>query len=607
MAMTPWASLVRLVADGDPVNAAATRKPSDDLAQRTQYLKEILDALRAQQLIAVPDVALDTLTVVGTPVYLDTATNTYRPALASATDVSATMSALPTAYAVGLVVEKTAPGRGTVGTFGRFSDLAPLSAWNTLMETGTGGAVAGNYYLSSSQAGKLSRNPGSLGVYVGQLDTAGVFAIRSTPPDYGAHTHHRFALTPLPAVLDPTNVAQVHKDGGTGKWIIDVPDASRRGWLPAAGQSSTTWPTGWTGTDASNAFWYNLNHADDASLRALFPPVPVDSHVFIQGGLVQPDSRVIVNEFGIWWTENINGAQTSAPWSDSMQAAPTAEPEIDFWFSRILMATDGGLVRSLIFAANSGLVGRFVRAGGLEATDGDLQLIIDALVEDPTTDEGAFAVKQVTGKTFTRGAIVGRLKVAGGLSAQATAGNSADGYHGVVTLTLTDSALSQGVAAVADLNNARVDSLDGLQAVSLLPGRTATPVFTIDVSPSALPTSKMYLTLWIYSSGSGVLPTTNAIQIDYKIVPPTMNPAAPVALPGTWTSLAQVTAATTGITALVAGRYSKTNSAAVGYPFVLPVVPAGSVVLVRVTRSGLTDGFPGTISLPRLEFKLAAS
>lgn len=605
MAMTPWTALVRLIVDGDPVNAAATRKPVDDLSARTQYLKEILDALRAQQLIIVPDANLDALAAVGTPVYLDTSTNTYRPALASATSQSAGIAALPTAFVAGIVVEKSAGTRGNVGTFGRFIDLTTLAAWDALMESGTGVATAGHYYLSSVQAGKLSRNPGSLGVYVGQLNDAGVFYIRATPPDYGAHTHHRFAISPLPAVTDPTNVAQVHKDISTSKWIIDVPDAAARGWLPAASQAADTWPTGWTGGDATNGFWYNLNHSSDASLRAMFPPVPVDSHVFVQGGLVQPDSRVIVNEFGIWWTENINGAQTSAPWSDSMQGAPSQEPGIDFWFSRILMATDGGLVRSLIFSESSSLLGRFVRAGGLDATDGDLQLIIDALTVDPVTDEGAFAVKQITGPMFSRGAVVSRVKVAGGLTATATAGTSAAGLHGVVTLTLTDSALSQGVAAVADLANARVDSIEGVQAVSLLPGRVAAPVFTVDVSPAALPTSKMSLALWIYSSSNGALPTSNAIQVDYKVVPPA-TPAAPAPLPGAWTALAQVTATTTGINALVAGRYSRTDPNAVGYPFVLPSVPAGSIVLIRVTRLGTTDSFAGTISIPRLEYKLLA-
>lgn len=605
MATTPWAALVRLIVDGDPVNAAATRKPVDDLAQRTQYLKEITDALRAQQLVIVPDANLDAATVVGTPVYLDTATNTYRPALASATSQDASVTALPTAFAVGIVIEKTAATRGNIGTFGRFVELVTLADWNGLMETGTGAAVAGHYYLSSTQSGKLSRNPGSLGVYIGQLSGSGVFYIRAVPPDYGAHTHHKFAISPLPAVTDPTNVAQVHKDGGTGKWIIDIPNPAARGWLPADGQASDTWPTGWTAGDAANGFWYNLNHSSDASLRAMFPPVPVDSHVFVQGGLVQPDSRVIVNEYGIWWTENINGAQTSAPWSDSMQAAPSQEPGIDFWFSRILMGTDGGLVRSLIFSEQSALLGRFVRAGGLEATDGDLQLIIDALTVDPVADEGAFAVKQIAGPVFSRGPVVSRIKVAGGLSAQATAGTSADGLHGVVTLTLADSALSQGIAAVADLANARVDSIEGVQAVSLLPGRVAAPVFTVDVSPSALSVSKMSLALWIYSSSNGALPTSNAIQIDYKVVPPA-TPAAPALLPTSWTSLAQVTAATTGINSLVAGRYSRTNPDAVGYPFVLPTVPAGSIVLIRVTRLGTTDSFAGTISIPRLEYKLLA-
>lgn len=605
MAITPWTALVRLISDGEPVNAATTRKPSDDLTQRTQYLKEVLDALRAQQLIIVPDANLDPLTVVGTPVYLDTATNTYRPAVASATSSSAALTALPTAFAAGLVVEKTAPARGNVGTFGRFVDLATLAAWDALMEDGTGSAVVGQYYLSSIQAGRLSRNPGSLGVYLGQLSASGVFYVRATPPDYGAHTHHKFAMSPLPAVTDPTNVTQVHKNGGTGKWIIDIPNPAARGWLPAAGRPSDEWPTGWVAGDADNAFWYNLNHVDDASLRALFPPVPVSSTVFIQGGLVQPDTRVLVNEFGIWWTENINGAQTAAPWSDSLQSAPTDEPGIDFWFSRILLATDGGLVRSLIFSEQSALLGRFVRAGGLEATDGDLQLIIDALTENPVTDEGAFAVKQIAGPVFSRGAMVSRLKVAGGLSAQATHGNTANGLFGLVTLTLTDSALSQGIAAVADLNNARIDSLDGVQAVSLLPARTASPVFTVDVSPAALTTSKMQLAFWIYSSGNGALPTTNAIQVDFKIVPPTL-PGAPLAIPGAWTPLAQLTAVTTGITSLVAGRYSKTNPAAAGYPFVLPTVPAGSIVLIRVTRQGLTDSFAGIISIPRVEFKLVA-
>ena len=490
MPVNPYTQLIRLITDGEPVNASVSNRAPIDLAARTAHLKELLDALLASQLIQVPDAILEPGMAVGTPVYLDIPQNTYRPARSATESQEDGNPALPSAFLAGIIVDKTSDTRGTVGSFGRIVNLT-LADWAGVVDAadvdGSGNALPGRYFLSALQQGKMTRTVSGLGVYVGELNPEGVFYVKAGIPDYASHTHHKFPLVPLPAVSDRTT--DLTQDGITGRWTINAGqgDDTEQGWLPAdpaEGFTQAEWVP--AGINVAQSFYYNLNHPSETALRALFPPVPVDSYVVIKGEGVMPGARIIVNEFGIWWTENRNTPTEAAPWSDNIETSnPDDEEDIDFWFSRVLLATDGGIVRSLRFSDDSALGGRFVDAGGNESDDGALQIIIDALANNGDTDAGILAVKNIVNGQFVRGPVATRVKGTGGLIVTGSGGNAADGWYGALTLALTNTLLTQGNADSADLNNAKAESLAGARAVTLVAGRTASPTWTVNVAPGS--------------------------------------------------------------------------------------------------------------------------
>jgi hypothetical protein len=591
MPITPYTRLIRLISDGEPVNAAVTNRAPVDLSQRTQHLKEILDALQASQLIQIPDVILQAGMDVGTPVYLDIPTNTYRPAVSAGDSQEAGNPALPSAYFAGVIVDKTSDTRGTLGTFGRFVGLT-LTDWAAVVpaeDISGGDAIPGHYFLSSVQAGRMTRQPGGLGVYVGELNAEGIFFVKAGVPDYAAHTHHRFTLSPLPAVADlSTDISQ---DGVTLAWSITAPDLAERGWLPAASQPAQNIPPG---LPVADSFYYNIDHPSDAALRALFPPVPVDSFTVVQGGLVQPEARVVVNAFGIWWTQNRNVGGDAAPWSDNVQSAPNDEAPIEFWFSRILLPTDGGIVRRLVVDPASPIPGRFVDASGDPATDGALRLFIDGYGLDPVLNEDAFAIKALLNGLASAGPVVSRVRGGAGIGISGSHGDATNGWFGALTLSLVNTLLTQGVAASADLNNAREESIQGARAVSLVAGRTASPTWTVQVSPAVPPTSTMRIRFWVHFTSNAALPTVTPLTVAYKILPP-LN--APGPIPGAFTSLSVFTDATAGIGSPRQGLYQLTSA------FNIPGVPAGSTVLIQLNRT-TGDGLAGNVNILRVNFEL---
>lgn len=593
MPITPFVRLIRLISDGEPINADVANRSPIDIAKRTQHLKELIDALQASQLLQIPDATIEEGVEEGTPVFLDISTNTYRPAIAASASQEAGNPALPQAYVSGLVVDLETPTRGTIGTFGRFVGFA-LTDWAGVVAPGdvtAGEAIPGHYYLSATQAGVMSRQPAGLGVYVGELSATGVFYIRAGVPDYAAHTHHNFVLSPLPAVADISNdISQ----GGGGEWTIDTPDADEPGWLPAdptAGFTQAEWLP--PGINPADSFFYNLDHPSEAALRAIFPPVPVDSYVFIQDGLVQPKGRVIVNSFGIWWTENTNAGIDAAPWSENVQANPSDEAPVEFWFSRILLATDDALVRSLQIADDSPMAGEIIGGGGQPAKAGDLLLRLLGIDFAAGLDESATAVKSITGGSGTTGPVVNRVRPGPGIGVSGTHGGPTSGFYGNLTFSLVNTLLTQGVAASADLNNAREESIQGVRAVSLVAGRTASPTWTVHVSPAVAASSDMRLRFWVHISAGGGLPSSDPLTLEYKIVPRSQNPAS---IPG-FTALSPFTPATTGLNQPLTGLYQVTD------PLVIPSVPAGSTVLVRLNRSS-SDPLTGNVNILRVEFEL---
>ncbi len=566
----PFTALVRLVSDGDPVDADHTNQAPTDLTQRTTYLKNVLDTLESGQLLTVTGATLQAALPVGTPMYLDT-DNVLKPAVVALAVDAVGGAASKTAYVFGLLLAKDTDTSGSAAIVGRITTLSQ-SDWANVIDGGVW--AAGHYFLSAENAGKISTAPGSLAVYVGQMLPDATFLLRAAPPTYGSHTHYQFDLLGKPAgtVVDPAvGVDQT----------ISVPDATQRGWLPA---TAPYFPT--EQIPAGAKFGYNLAHASEAALRAVFPPVPLSGATFDQGGLTLDDDVVTVNEFGIWWNLQTYG---NAPWPVDYAATSIAE-DVIFWFSRLLFATDTGVVTSLQKDPASLLDIQVVNASGQAATAGKLRLLVSSLLpSSSTTNEAATAVKTISGGTHTTGPVASRLIPGAGIAMTAAQGDGILGYYGAVTVSASNSDALQGSATLVNIQNARQDTVSDLIMVSLPVGRDSSPVFQIEISKLAPPVSGLRLRPWLYSSTTG---TTPAVTAQYRIIPAT---SANTVIPTGWSTLG------TGLGALAvtSGQMRQLDLT----PDIANV-PAGAVVLVRFVRLGSTDGFSGTIGIPRLDFAL---
>lgn len=567
---TPFKEVVRLMSNGDPVDAANTNKPAQDLTQRTAHLKEVLDALEAGQLLRMTNAVLQAGMIVGTPLYLDI-DNVFKPALAAIADDTVGGVTAGSGYVFGVLLALDTATSGTVALGGRISSITSIQ-WAAVMEDAA--FVAGHYFLSSENEGKITLEPGPLAIYVGQALPDGTFLAKVAPPVYGAHTHFHFELIGAPAgtVVDP-GVGVDH--------VVTTPNTAVRGWLPAV---SPYFPT--IQIPAGAKFGYNIQHPDEAELRAVFPPIPLEGVTFDQGGAILNAGSITINQFGIWWMTDDYG---TAPWPVDYSVSLTAEI-VHFWFSRVLFATSNSVVTRIENHPQSVLTLEFVNSSGVPAASGRILVrCSDLLPNLNDTDEGALGLKSIVSGKHRRGPVVSRILPGAGVSITAVNGSIADGFYGPMTISVTNSDALQGNAALVNLANAREDTLDGVQVVTLPTGRNVAPIFNLEISRLAPPTSSLRLKVWLHSSLTGTVPA--GATIDYRIIPPA---GTNTALPTGWTNLA--TLAGTAVVAGQAKEFDITPDIA--------AVPAGSLILVRLSRLGATDGFTGNLGIIRLGFAL---
>ena len=423
---TPWETLINQIAAGEDVSAAVTNRPVGQIARRTQYLFDRLQALSAGEALFAHDVSLEEGAVVGDVVYYDEVTATYKRALAALDYNSAAgyWTISESSYVVGMVYEKTGNTTGHLLTSGFLRDFT--------LETSVPGdhTAAGAYYLSMTQAGKLTMSQPAVGVFVLYNRDGESFHFGPTPRDVlEDHIHYRYDLFAQPAGdHNCTSIA----DPEARHQVIGA-DSSLPGWLPADDPI-------FNGTAPEGAkFGYNIAEHDD--LQKVWPPLPVDS-VYVErnsrGVRVNTDTcpDVIVDLNGIWWMHDCWGA---APWppeypdcvadssssSSSESEACTCETAMEYmpghaqnldemtirlWFVKMVAKTDQTVVTSLDPEdANEPIL--VLDCAGEPASTGALVLRFDwskLSKQYPVTGYGA--VKDLVSGVIQRGPVITGIK-----------------------------------------------------------------------------------------------------------------------------------------------------------------------------------------------------
>lgn len=414
-----WLHNIKHVTPGEPVQAGIVSRPDRSLQDRTEYLKQRLDAAELGRAVFDNDATIASDVLPGQPVFWNYAARRYEKALA-AVEVDPESQAYvvqPSSECVGLCFKKKAATLGDIVLYG-VVDLPEL-------QNGVTGALQpGRYYLSAVEPGKLVKQRPGVTVNVcyvqGQTDECNpvprVVVMPNTRELVDEHTHYRFNLYTRPA---GDNVVYEDEDGKE-RHRIDNDDVDQPGWLPAdheifGGRAP-----------AGAVFGYNLSQHE--ALKNVWPPIPiqavavlVDKGADYVGATDVPTGAsglVVCDLNGIWWMSDCYG---DVPWPAGYVSGPSVPPgeavlecpreevmRVVVIFIRMLVGDDRSVVTSLAPGDESPIVIESCATGEAatpaDPGTGDLRLNLNLQYASPNdVREAGDGIEEegliVTGKT----------------------------------------------------------------------------------------------------------------------------------------------------------------------------------------------------------------
>jgi len=202
---TFWKTLVRRIANGNPVDASVSNAPTDDLVDRTEWLKRRFESLQSTSgRLIMSGVPVEASVQTSSWVYLDGDSGIYRNGLAA---MELTGSGMPrparSAFVSGVVTAKTGPTTADVMIIGEAGigdgGVVQIPSMSYMME-GDEVFAPGEYYLSASVPGRMTANPsGAPVVRLGSFTNEKMQVSIHTRLMQDGHVHHRFALRNYPS------------------------------------------------------------------------------------------------------------------------------------------------------------------------------------------------------------------------------------------------------------------------------------------------------------------------------------------------------------------------------------------------------------------------
>jgi hypothetical protein len=405
--MATFTPTVRVIVNGEAVDAAVTNGPIADLTQRTDWLYDQIQQLLAGSQLLLRDQAIASGLTDGTPVYYDDTTSTFKAAKAAVDNDNLNLAAT-TSFWQGFLANVNGTTADVVinGVF----ELAPAT-WASIFEDGV--FTEGDLFLSAATAGKITPQSGTTGVYLGHMRSDGSFNVRpGGVSSFLQHVHYERELSGNPAgtVVDPAV-------GGTQ--TVTAPNPALVGWLPA---NATYFPGYVVGVQipVGAKFGYNIQQASETALREIFPVVPADNAQFSQGGLIVSSDKVVTNNFGIWWMQETYG---DAPWPVDYNATSISNP-ITLWTTRLVAEVDlvGTLVNAVINTLASGSINDVAVAKIFSGNQTDLEI---------TGTDGSLATGFQGTVTITNKGVTS-IRGGRGLAFTGSSGDITNGLRGLV-------------------------------------------------------------------------------------------------------------------------------------------------------------------------------
>jgi hypothetical protein len=620
--VTPWITQVRPIQDGEEVRAAIANRLPDQNVQRSQHLKDRLDALQDSEALYLRGAALDSTVMVGYLVYFDSITLSYKPSLA-AVEFDTTLGGYlvkDSSFVTGIVISKSSATRGDVLQFGFLRDF---DFTNTIGATGSSLDDAGPWYLSASIAGRATKQKPPVGIYVMFLRGDGSAHIQPSPREMlDEHIHYAFDLYAQPAGVVECPLPYT-------KYVFFSSDSGLPGWLPANDPIFNGM------APAGAVFGYNLSQHPE--LNRLWPPLPIEAVYLESDGVGVPAARFTINQHGLWWFDD---CYNRAPWpteprpcegdsssSSSSSSSSVGTPEFPgstyvcesgpaleqmgfvrhdpfskamrIYFTKMVIKTDTSVVTRLKPAINSPIT--IVGCDGVTpAETGCLYIGLDLSLTTEEDQPGYQVFKDVEGLNFKRGPVVSGLKAGSNITLTPVVGKSmveGDGTvrgEAVVNAILPGSEQEEGRITLVALNNVREEQVDETFFLIFPSGRDSNLRARVEL-PSAglIENPMMELQFWVLARTAGVLPE---LPISYRRL------AAPdgcsqETLPNTDTNLPVLNPGACGT--LSANRYVEVVSEAFE-------VANGESIWFSLGRLS-TDSYAGAVGILRMGYRIFAS
>lgn len=396
-----WPYNIKHVTPGEPVQAGIVGRPDRTLEERTEYLKERLDAAELGRAIFEVDATVSPDVLPGQPVYWNWATNRYEKALVAVEQDPNTQVffAQPSSECVGMCYRKKAADRADIVLRGLviFNDLT-----NAIGPT----VEPGKYYLSAVEPGKLSKQKPPVTVVVCHVqgprdncsDKLRVIVMPQTRDYVEEHTHYRFDLFPKPC---GTNTVYTDDDGKE-RHRIDNVNPELQGWLPADHPTFRRDPNDATTNYAPPGAIFGYNLKKHNAINRVWPPIPIqsvsmiwDKGLNLVGATEIPlggSGLAVCDVNGIWWMSDCKG---DVPWPENWtpnyntgagfgDECPRNEVmRVVVIYLRMLLGNDRSVVTSLVQDVDE-VDGETIVApvaitncDDLPASTGDLKLNVD--------------------------------------------------------------------------------------------------------------------------------------------------------------------------------------------------------------------------------------
>lgn len=620
--VTPWITQTRPIQDGEEVRSAIANRLPNQNSQRSQHLKDRLDALQDSEALYLRNAAMDSSVKVGHLVYFDSSTLSYKPALASV-EFDTTLGGYlvkNSSFVTGIVISKSSATRGDIVQFGFIRDF---DFTNTIGSTGSSLNDSGAWYLSASVAGMATRQQPPVGVYVMFLRGDGSAHVQPAPREMlDEHIHYAFDLYAQPSGIVECPVPYT-------KYAFVSSDSDIPGWLPADDPV-------FNGMAPSGAvFGYNLSQ--HAELNRLWPPLPIEAAYLESDGVGVPAARFTINQHGLWWFDD---CYNRAPWpteprpcdglsssssssSSSVSGAPefpgsvyACEPgptleqmgfvrndpfskAMRLYFTKMVIKTNTSVVTRLRPAENSPIT----ITGCDESTPaetGSLCIGIDLSLTTEENQAGYQVFKEVEGLNFKRGPVVSGLKAGSNITLTPIVDKSEVDEDGtvrgevVINAILPGSEQEEGKITLVALNNVREEQLDDTFFLSFPSGRDSNLRARIELPSSGLLESPMMeLKFWVLARSTGILPE---LPVSYRRLSAPSG-CTPKALLDSDVDLTALDPGACGT--LVANRYVEVVSEAFE-------VANGESIWFSLGRLA-TDAYAGSVGILRMGYRIFAS